>query len=327
MHIRDGLLSPEVCVATGVLAAGALAFSVRQLRAQPAEQTTPLTGMLAACIFAGQMVNFPLFGLPVSGHLMGGVLAATLLGPAAGCLAISMVLVVQAILFADGGLLSLGANIVTMAVVGAWGGGVVVQQLRRLWGETPSATVWAALIAAYVSVLAAAGLFCLMFAGSQHASNVPMPDLWWWMMMYHSLIGLGEAAITGGVLVSVAQHRPEWLQAPARRPTESRLSIWGRASLAGAVIAGAIAALLGPWASSWPDGLEAAGERLGFNERGVDRVLVWSDYFITLPIDWESGSVAAAGLIGTGVVLLLGWLLTSTLRPNSAAVGDTPHVV
>src|SRR3974390_2955433 len=118
MHIRDGILSPEVCAAAGLISLAAVGYSLRKLRTDLEDRAVPLTGMLAAVVFAGQMVNFPLIGLPVSGHLLGGVLAATVLGPWAGCLAITLVLVVQAVLFNDGGLVSLGANILNMAVVG-----------------------------------------------------------------------------------------------------------------------------------------------------------------------------------------------------------------
>ena len=134
MHIRDGILSPEVCLATGTLAVAAVGFSLRQLRTRLADQAIPLTGMVAAVVFAGQMVNFPLFGLPVSGHLLGGVLAAAILGPWAGCIALTVVLLVQAVLFADGGLLSFGGNVRSSEQFG--GGPAVIcrgASSRRSW--------------------------------------------------------------------------------------------------------------------------------------------------------------------------------------------------
>ncbi len=156
MHIRDGILSPEVCLATGVLAIGAVGYSLRQMRRDITGKTVPYTGMTAALIFAAQMVNFPLFFGPVSGHLIGGVLAAALLGPWAGCVALTLVLVVQAMLFADGGLMSLGANVLNMAVIGSWGGWAIYAGLRKLLGSSSAATVASAVCAAYLSVLAAA---------------------------------------------------------------------------------------------------------------------------------------------------------------------------
>src|SRR5688572_30125481 len=134
MHIPDRVLSPEVCAGTALLAAGAVGYSLHRLRQAPSDRTVPLTGMMAAVIFAGQMVNFPisLFGIPaVSGHLMGGVLASAVLGPWGGCVAVFLVLLVQGVMFADGGLLSLGANTLNMAVIGAWGGYGVLTFVRN----------------------------------------------------------------------------------------------------------------------------------------------------------------------------------------------------
>ena len=133
MHIPDGYLSPDVCAATGALAAAAVGVSIYKLRDELADRVVPMTGMMAAVIFAGQMVNFQLVVVPVSGHLIGGVLAGLILGPWAGCLALTMVLVVQRFLFSDGGLLSLGANVLHMAVIGSIGGYAVASVVRRFF--------------------------------------------------------------------------------------------------------------------------------------------------------------------------------------------------
>ncbi|MDZ4689442.1 MAG: energy-coupling factor ABC transporter permease [Planctomycetaceae bacterium] len=365
MHIRDGILSPEVCLAAGVLATAAVGYSLRRMRLALDDRAVPLTGMMAAVVFAGQMVNFPLFGLPVSGHLLGGVLAAAVVGPWAGCVALSVVLIVQAVLFADGGLLSLGPNILNMAVVGCWGGYAVFATVRRWSGSLfpspgaslgegqgegaflplqprdkttltphPSPTeaagegsrsrrpaVFAAVVAAYVSVLAAAALFCAEFALSSRQAPFDLSQLTLWMVLYHALIGVGEAAITGAVLSFVWSRRPELLTAAEPGTTLSR---GGRFVTAGATVACAVAAILSPWASSWPDGLEAVGERVGFNELGVDRMLMLSDYAVPLPAGWEVWSVSAAGVLGTVVVLGVGWLLC--LRPSAATtLSDGQH--
>ncbi|HUQ70450.1 MAG TPA: energy-coupling factor ABC transporter permease [Planctomycetaceae bacterium] len=321
MHIRDGILSPEVCLAAGVLATAAVGYSLRRMRLALDDRAVPLTGMIAAVVFAGQMVNFPLFGLPVSGHLLGGVLAAAVVGPWAGCVALSVVLIVQAVLFADGGLLSLGPNILNMAVVGCWGGYAVFATVRRWCGATRSAAVFAAVVSAYVSVLAAAALFCAEFAMSSRQAPFDLSQLTLWMVLYHALIGIGEAAITGAVLSFVWSRRPELLPTSESGTTLSR---GGRFMTAGAMVACAVAAILSPWASSWPDGLEAVGERVGFNDLGVDRMLMLSDYAIPLPAGWEAWSVSAAGVLGTVVVLGVGWLLC--LRPSAATtLSDGQH--
>lgn len=322
MHIRDGILSPEVCLATGALAVAAVGFSLRQLRTRPDDRAIPLTGMIAALIFAGQMVNFPLFGLPVSGHLLGGVLAAAVLGPWAGCIALTVVLIVQAVMFADGGLMSLGANILNMAVVGGWGGGAVYRTLRHWFGSHRSASVFAAVVASYVSVLAAAALFCGEFACSVGQAPFDLQRLTWMMVLYHALIGIGEAAITGAVLAFVWSRRPELLQPEA---VEDALPAWGRFAMAGVAAACAIAAILAPWASEFPDGLEAVGETLAFNDLGRDSVLLLSDYAVPLPVGWEAASVSTAGVLGTLVVLVVGWLIAGRWTPPVRTASDGPH--
>ncbi len=311
MHIRDGILGPEVCAIGGVLAVAAVGYSLRRLRTELADRAIPLTGMLAAVIFAGQMVNFPLFGLPVSGHLLGGVLAAVVLGPWAGCIALSLVLVVQAVLFADGGLLSLGVNIVNMAVVGAWGGGAAYHFLRRLFGTGRQGTLFAAIIAAYLSVLAAAALFCLEFALTRSNAAFDLRQISVWMLLYHALIAVGEAGITGAVVAFLLARRPELIlrEATPVEPSRMRTAAWGLG-----LTAALVAVFASPWASEWSDGLEAVAERTGFDSLGTDRVLLLSDYALPLPGAWDAVSVSLAGLLGTVVVLCLGWGLSRWLQ-------------
>jgi len=311
MHIRDGLLSPEVCLATGVLSAAAVAYSWRRLQRDLAARTVPLAGMMAAIIFAGQMVNFPLFGLPVSGHLIGGVLAGVILGPWAGCVALTLVLVVQAVLFADGGLLSLGANVLNMAVLGTWVGSALFEMIRRAAGASYRATVFSAVVAAYFSVLAAAVMFCGEFALSHGTAPFRLDQLVLWMLGYHALIGVGEAGITGSVLGFVLARRPELLR-PSLTPQPPSL----RGVVTGGVAAACLVAVcVAPWASEWPDGLEAVGDRLAFNELGTDRVVLLPTYAVPLPGGWEAASVGLAGLLGTVVVFALGWGLGRWFAP------------
>lgn len=319
MHIRDGILGPEVCAIGSVLAIAAVGYSLRRLRTELADRTIPLTGMLAAVIFAGQMVNFPLFGLPVSGHLLGGVLAAVVLGPWAGCIALSLVLVVQAVLFADGGLLSLGVNIVNMAVVGAWGGGAAYQFLRRLLGNGPQGSLFASIIAAYLSVLAAAALFCLEFAMTRSNAAFDLRQISVWMLLYHALIAVGEAGITGAVVAFLLARRPELIlrETPVIEPSRMRTAAWGLG-----LTAALVAVFASPWASEWSDGLEAVAERTGFDSLGTDRVLLLSDYALPLPGVGDAVSVSLAGLLGTVVVLCLGWGLSRWLQRATPSAID-----
>jgi len=205
MHIPDGFLSPAVCLGTGLLAAGTLTVAFRKVRHSLASRTVPLTGMVAALVFAGQMVNFPI-GLPVSGHLLGGTLAAVLLGPWGGCVAISLVLFVQMALFSDGGWLSYGANVFNMGIVGTLGGWAIFQAIRcRIPG--PRGILLAAMAGAWGSVMAAAAAFGVEFVLSHPADQFNLRLIWVLMASFHSLIGVGEALITGLVLSVVLAHR------------------------------------------------------------------------------------------------------------------------
>ena len=323
MHIRDGFLTPDVCLGTGLLAVGALAFSVRQLRNSLADRTVPLTGMTASLIFAGQMVNFALPPLPVSGHLLGGVLAAALLGPWAGYIAISLVLFIQLALFYDGGWTVLGANIVNMGIVGTWGGYAIYTALRNLLGTSKRGTLIAAFLASWLSVLAAATMFCIEFWLSHRGQKYDFSQVFSWMVFFHCLIGIGEGLITAMVLSFVLVQRADLVA--SRESSTSVLSGVGRFAFAGVIAALGIASFLAPFASEYDDGLEAAAERTGFSDLGtVTKVLVLEDYQIPALKDYPGLSTAVAGIIGTLVVLGVSWGLlalvkrSKTLSPEQA---------
>src|SRR5271165_2771856 len=164
MHIPDGLLVPGVAAATGVVGVAGLGYSLRAVERRLKERTTPLMGMMAAFIFAAQMVNFPV-GPGVSGHLLGGVLASLMLGPWAGAVVIAAVLIVQCLLFGDGGVTALGANFVNMGLVGAIGGYAIYAPIRRLMrGE--AGVLIGGMLAAWFSVILASGTFALELAAS-----------------------------------------------------------------------------------------------------------------------------------------------------------------
>lgn len=316
MHIRDGILSPEVCLATGLISVAAIGFSLRKLRFDLEDRAVPLTGMLAAVVFAGQMVNFPLIGLPVSGHLLGGVLAATMLGPWAGCLAISLVLIVQAVLFNDGGLMSLGANILNMGVVGAWGGYAIYATLRRWMGNRPTSAIPAAVIAAWLSVLAAAALFCVEFGFSAGSKEFSLRGVFALMVLYHSLIGVGEALITGGIVSFVLSRRPDLI--PALEST-GHASAMGRHVVAGLVAALAVAAILSPIKSEYPDGLDKVVETTGMDRLSNDReALILDGYELPLPegINWSTLATSLAGIVGTVIVFSMAIVLGKAARWN-----------
>lgn len=316
MHIRDGILSPEVCVMAGAMSLAAIGFSLRQMRKQLEDRAIPMTGMVAALIFAGQMVNFPLPGLPVSGHLLGGVLASVLLGPWGGCVAIAMVLGVQAVLFSDGGLLSLGANILNMGVLGSWGGYVVYATLQRgLRGK--AAPVAAAAAAAWLSVIAAAQLFCVEFLVSSRSAGIDPRGIITLMVFYHAVIGVGEGLITGIIVSFVLARRPDLILRPE---ATGSLASAGRFTAAGLVAALAVAALLAPFKSDLPDGLDAVSQRMSFDALEIERpALLLDDYAIPAPevAFWPGLPVSLAGILGTLVVFGLCVVLVAVTRRKS----------
>lgn len=334
MHIPDGPLSTEVCLATGALSLSAVGYSLHRLKDSLAERTVPLTGMTAALIFAGQMVNFPigLLGIPsVSGHLIGGVLAAALLGPWAGCVAVTLVLIVQCVMFADGGLLALGANVLNMAVVGSLGGYAVYAAVRRLLGNGSTGTIAGVVVAAWLSVLAAAAVFCLEFflswQWSQH--QFQFANIFTLMVTFHSAIGVGEALITGGVVSFVLLQRPDLLYDPAPSSSGGRLAGgMGRALTAGVVCALAVAAFLAPFASSYADGLDTVKNEKFAGLEAESRPLMLEDYQLPLPLrgwdespGWQKVSIALAGLLGTMAVLVIALAFDRVLRLGRKASG------
>lgn len=321
MHIADGILSPQVCVATGLLAAGALGLSLKQLHRTVSSKTIPLTSMLAALIFAGQMVKFPLLVVPAYGHLLGGVLAAVVAGPWAGCLALALVLFLQLALFADGGWLSFGANVLNMGVVGSLGGYAIFSALRR-WLPGPRGIVVGSVVAAWGSVVAASALFCIEFALSQPAGSFDLPKVVALMTSFHSLVGIGEALITGGIVSCIVAQRPDLIAAPSSSGAAAGV---GRLVWVGTVGALLIAAFVAPFASEGADGLEAVAERTGIDAlEQPPRALLLDDYALPLPgVDlsrgvWQKVSVSLAGIFGTVCVLGMAWTFGRWLRPEVA---------
>lgn len=327
MHIRDGILSPEVCAVTGLIGLAAVGYSLRKLRTDLEDRSVPLTGMLAAVVFAAQMVNFPLIGLPVSGHLLGGVLSAVILGPWAGCLAMALVLIVQAVLFNDGGLLSLGANIVNMGVIGAWGGYAVYSLIRKCLGSKSISAVPAAVIAAWVSVLAAAAVFCIEFSLSTSSREFSLRGVFTLMVFYHALIGVGESLITGGVLSFLLARRPELFASPQSSGAVSNV---GRFAVSGLVAALAVSAFLAPFKSDFPDGLDKVAEASGFKSLEIQKDgPLLNDYEIPVPDVgiWPAMATSLAGLLGTCVVFATALALGKAARWNvSTLASGSGHV-
>ena len=253
MHIPDGFLDARVAAATAVVAAVGVAAALGRARGTLPPRRVPLIGLAAAFVFAAQMLNFPV-AAGTSGHLLGGVLAAVLLGPAAAVVVMTAVLILQCFMFADGGVTALGANVLNMALLAPLSGYLVYLAVRGLARPEPRGLLLAAGFAAWCSTVIAAGACALELALSGVVpARLALPA----MVGVHMLIGLGEAAITMLVLAAVMRGRPELLSAS---------DAGGRRPIRWSVVVAVVAALVlaAPFASSLPDGLEHVAARFGF---------------------------------------------------------------
>jgi cobalt/nickel transport system permease protein len=197
-----------VAIATGIVGASGFALGLRRLSPNLRDRTPVLMGMMSAFVFAGQMLNFPLGPLPISGHLLGGVLAAVVLGPWAGAIVIAAVLLVQCFLFQDGGLDALGANFVNMGLVGAVGGHAIYAPIQRALGGRRGVLL-GAMGAAWFSVVLASVAFAIELGASGWPNFLGVLP---WMVLVHAAIGVGEAIITGLVLRFVLVTRPDMIE-------------------------------------------------------------------------------------------------------------------
>lgn len=344
MHVPDGFINPPVSAVAGVVAAGAVAISLRGARRELDERTAPLAGLVAAFIFAVQMLNFPV-AAGTSGHLLGGALAAILVGPYTGVLCISVVLLMQGILFADGGLTALGVNILDMGIVTT----VVAYALfRGLVGVLPrtrrSMTV-ASFVAALVSVPAAACAFTLMYwiGGT---TDIPIGKVFTAMVGVHVLIGLGEALITALTVGAVIAVRPdlvhgarglaaplklrvdgELVDAPAPTPEpapahRSTRGLWATGLITALVLAGFVSY----YASANPDGLEKVATDKGIDKEAKEHAAKDSplaDYGVK-DVSNARLSGGLAGVIGVGATLVAGsgaFYVVSRRRRNDDDAG------
>jgi cobalt/nickel transport system permease protein len=207
LHAADRFLAVPVSLAFWAVTIVVLAISVRNVNRTLDERSIPLMGVMAAFIFAAQMFNFQVAG-GTSGHLLGGVLAAVLLGPWAGTLVMACVVIVQGLMFSDGGLVVMGANIFNMGIVGTLGGFAVYRVLCRLMGGEDRARIPASGIAGWLSVMGAAAMMSLELVLS---GTIPAELVFPAMLGTHALIGVGEALITASAIAFIARTRPDLL--------------------------------------------------------------------------------------------------------------------
>jgi cobalt/nickel transport system permease protein len=303
MHIPDGFLSTPVALILWIVSAIIIAISLRRVSADMGERQIPMMGVLAACIFAGQMLNFTVAG-GTSGHLLGAALAAILLGPWAAVLVMTCVLGVQALIFQDGGLLALGANIFNMGIIGAFVGHFAYTTLRRLAGGKSWGIFAGGFIGAWLAVVISALACALQLAISGTSpANIAVPA----MGGIHVLIGIGEGLITVGALAFIYATRRDLLGIGESKPAGK--VVW----VAGLVIALALA-ILSPLASAYPDGLESVAEQAGFLQQASNAPFsVIPDY--AMPgVSNEALATIIAGVIGVVIVAAVAGVLALSRR-------------
>ena len=302
LHIPDGFLAPEVSIALWVATAVVIGIALRRIATERtnAPARTVLMGIAGAFIFAAQMFNFPV-AAGTSGHLLGGVLAGVLLGPWAGSIVMATVIGIQALLFQDGGLLVLGANIFNMGVIGTLGGALVARATSEVFGGGRRGQFVGVGFAAWLSVMAAAGLTTLQLGVSGTTDiGIGLPA----MLGTHALIGVGEALITIGAIGFISASAPDILSA---RTSERGASAPRRIAL-GSVIALITVSLAALFASASPDGLERVAEDLGFLDLGQGPAFeLLPDY--TIPGIDGTVSTILAGAVGVAIVVVILLLL------------------
>lgn len=304
LHIPDGFLNLIVSLICWVITALVIGMAISRTNKSLGEKQIPLMGVMAAFIFAAQMINFPVAG-GTSGHLLGGALAAIVLGPWAAMLVMTAVIAVQALLFQDGGLIVMGANIMNMGLVTA---AIGYGLYRSVSGQSRAVKLGAAGIAAWLSVMAGALLTALqLWLSGTSQLSVVVPA----MLGVHALIGLGEAFITVSALAFITQTRPDLLGEGSESAKASRNWVY-----VGGIIS-LIVVFLSPLASADPDGLERVAENLGFIGAGQSAPFeIIPDY--TLPFLGETAiSTILAGVVGIVVVGLVMVLIGRGMKAKS----------
>lgn len=313
MHVPDGFLTGAVSAGTAVVSAGGIAAALRQTRTQLAGKRLPLAGLMAAGIFVLQMLNFPVVA-GTSGHLLGGALAAIVLGPWMGVLVVSVVVIVQALVFADGGLTAMGTNVLLIAVVPALVGWGVFRLMRTV---TPANRTWvlvSTFVAALLSVPASAMAFVLLYAvGGQ--GGAPLGALTIAMLGVHVLIGVGEGLISTAVVGGLIAYRPDLVAGADDLHAERRSTRSERVAVGAGLLIAVALLVVAPFASADPDGLESVAAELGFDSAAVDSALADSpvaDYAVG-PLGDGGLSVALAGLVGIvatlAVMAVVAWVV------------------
>ena len=315
MHMSDTLISPAVAVATSIVAAALVVVATRKIGRENSRATThlvPLMGVMGALVFAAQMLNFAIPATGSSGHIVGGVLLAAVLGEWAGFLTLTSVIIVQCLLFADGGLMTLGCNVLNMAALSC----LVAYPLifKPLIHNHNSPSRWAAAsIATSITALAMGALAVTIETELSGITALPYGRFLSFMLPIHLLIGFGEGLATAAVIASLRRYRPDLLfdsTEPTARPRTQFIAITVVAALLVASVAGTVA-------SSRPDGLEwsiertTAGVEIAESQSPLHHRAARIQRTTALLPDYEA---SMAGLVGVGATLAVGYGLSLLIR-------------
>lgn len=332
MHMADALLAPGVAGVMYACSAVAAGRSVRKLNQQPDDKAVPVMGVMGAFVFAAQMINFTIPGTGSSGHLCGGMLLAAIVGPYAAFLTMIGVLLIQCLLFADGGLMALGANIWNMAFYGCFVGALIWRAFMRK-GITRKKIIAASLLGCVLTLQLGAFSVTLETLASG-ITELPFTAFLAVMQPIHLAIGLVEGAVTAAVLVFLQEARPSLLwQTESADSQKQPMTLRGVLGVM-AVLAAVTAGLLSLFASAFPDGLEWSLQRLtgsteleatgsvqAFFARIQSLTALLPDYNLAGSESAAGGS--AAGLIGAAVVLAAVVLLGKIIKKAAHRNGST----
>lgn len=292
MHIPDGFLSVQVSIFMWLVTILVIGYALKRVSIDLGERQVPVMGVLAAAIFAGQMLNFTIAG-GTSGHLIGAAIATILLGPWAAMLVLTCVISIQALLFQDGGLLVLGANIFNMAIVGVMVSYMVFRTVRKVTSGRSWGLFAGGFLSAWLSVeVAALGTALELSLSGTSPANIAVPA----MGSVHALIGIGEGLITVGALAFLRASRKDLLKADAAVQPRGNL-VW----VAGLILA-LILAIASPLASRHPDGLMSVAKQYGFLSSEQNPLYMLIPHYMFPGVENKTLATILAAILGTLIV-------------------------
>ena len=303
MHVPDGFMNVTMSAATGVISFGTLWAYIRSAKDLIADKFIALTGMMSALIFVLQMINFPI-AAGTSGHLLGGALAVIVLGPRLGLICLSVVVIIQSLLFADGGLSALGVNVLNMAIVTSATSWFIVKYWIKFIGKNKTSIVSVSVLAGILSVVFSSIAFTIQYAIGGTIS-IPVGTVLLAMVTTHFIIGFGEGVITALIITLLIRVRPDLIYAYERSDENTtKVSFYGLF-----IILILLFSLVTPFASSSPDGLESVAEEFGFTQTdGI--VLLLDDYGIS-GVNNDFISTVLSALLGVTVLAIMFNLIIS----------------